>query len=149
MQRNVGAQDAYWRIGTGIAALWWASRRKRSRLAKVTAGIYGLVVLAEGVTRYDPLLDALGLSTAGVDDNRGKWTPATEEEDGDGASEAGGAAPPARTLLRVGRLALQSLPRRRPRTLWGVAQDGKGTEYTAPVAAESNNWSWDELEDME
>lgn len=138
MRKNIGRQDAYWRVGTGVLALLWASRRQRNRLAKATVGLYGLVALAQGVTRYDPIMEALGLSTNEEDNTNG--VSATAQ--GDGASEAGGAAAAGRTILKLGNLVIQHLPRRAPKSLWGVAQG-------ATMAPESNSWSWDELGDTE
>lgn len=135
MRKNVGQQDANWRIGTGIFALLWASRRKAGRMAKAAAGLYGLVALAEGITRYDPLMEALGCST---NDEEGNCSPPScvKSDIADVGAAIG------RTIFQLGNLVSQHMPRRQPRSMWGVAQG-------VTIAPESNNWKWDELDDAE
>lgn len=60
--KNVGTIDAYVRLTLGLAALTWATTGK---LGKWTGWVtlLGAMKVAEGVTRYSPLLAALGTST--------------------------------------------------------------------------------------
>ena len=56
----------YWRIGAGIATLWWASRPRRSGTQRMVGGLVGLTALAAGVTGYSPIMDALGMEAMDI-----------------------------------------------------------------------------------
>lgn len=66
MNKNVGTLDALMRITCGLAGLAWSTarmaRRSNSMLAPVIALLAGMKV-AEGVTRFCPMLHLLGISS--------------------------------------------------------------------------------------
>ena len=57
-QKNIGRLDAYMRISTGIVLTSVGIMRNKGLLT-----VMGSMKIAEGVTRYCPMLDLIGLST--------------------------------------------------------------------------------------
>lgn len=57
-QKNIGRLDAYIRISTGIVITSMGIMRDKGWLT-----VLGGMKIAEGVTRYCPMLDIMGLST--------------------------------------------------------------------------------------
>ncbi|MDR6225886.1 YgaP family membrane protein [Desmospora profundinema] len=66
MQKNVGTFDAFMRISCGLAGLAWSASRMARRPGRtgpmIVAMMSGMKV-AEGVTRFCPMLYAMGIST--------------------------------------------------------------------------------------
>lgn len=172
MKQNMSRQQIYWRIGTGIAALWWASRPKRRGLPRTIAGMVGTMALFEGVTGYSPIMEALGMESMAP--GAGTRTPAemgvrsgmpagtaaeavaaqyltesTLEDMGTDSHAAGGEREPGRILLRIGDYAVQKLPRQRDRSDWDAEREHNGVDYPTSVTPDSVGWSWDELVDNE
>jgi hypothetical protein len=63
VQKNVGSLDAFLRITCGLAGLSWSAAQGRRRFPCWFAALSAMKV-AEGITRFCPLLALLGLSTA-------------------------------------------------------------------------------------
>lgn len=65
MTKNVGRVDAYVRVSGGLmlVAFGTAAMARRPSLGSVLAVAVGSMKVAEGITRYDPMFDALGIST--------------------------------------------------------------------------------------
>jgi hypothetical protein len=63
MKKNVGTTDAVIRILIGVAGLIWSATRTRGRFPWLIALLSGMKV-AEGITRFCPVLALLGKSTA-------------------------------------------------------------------------------------
>ncbi|MFC4075598.1 YgaP family membrane protein [Salinithrix halophila] len=70
MQKNVGTLDALLRITLGTAGLAWSAsklmRRPGNSIALMMALISGMKI-AEGITRFCPLLFAIGVTTRDTD----------------------------------------------------------------------------------
>lgn len=66
MEKNIGTLDAYLRVSGGLmmVALGVAAMTRRSGIGSFLAVTLGSMKVAEGVTRYDPMYDAIGISTA-------------------------------------------------------------------------------------
>lgn len=66
MQKNVGTWDALMRITFGLTGLAWGIARLAQRpfglMPLMVAGLSGMKV-AEGITRFCPMLFAMGIST--------------------------------------------------------------------------------------
>jgi hypothetical protein len=66
MQKNVGTWDAIMRITLGLAGLAWSisrmTRRSNQGMPLLVALVSGMKV-AEGITRFCPLLYTMGVST--------------------------------------------------------------------------------------
>ncbi|MGF7185664.1 hypothetical protein GGQ84_001756 [Desulfitispora alkaliphila] len=60
MKKNVGDLDQYIRIACGLFMVGYGIRRDSTTLLAL-----GSMKVAEGVTRYCPVLDAVGISTTG------------------------------------------------------------------------------------
>lgn len=66
MQTNVGTLDATCRISLGLFSLGWSiSRMTRypHRGTYIMVGMMSSMAVAQGITRYCPMLDMLGIST--------------------------------------------------------------------------------------
>lgn len=65
MTKNVGMVDAYVRVSGGLmlVAFGAAAMARRPNLGSVLAITLGSMKVAEGITRYDPMFDAMGIST--------------------------------------------------------------------------------------
>ncbi len=65
VDQNIGTMDAYLRVSGGLmmVALGAAAMTRRSGLGSFLAVALGSMKVAEGVTRYDPMYDAMGIST--------------------------------------------------------------------------------------
>ncbi|MCL5676379.1 MAG: DUF2892 domain-containing protein [Firmicutes bacterium] len=65
MTKNVGRVDAYVRLSGGLmlVAFGAAAMSRRINLGSVLAITLGSMKVAEGITRYDPMFDAMGIST--------------------------------------------------------------------------------------
>lgn len=61
----MGTVDAYLRLSGGLmmVALGAAAMSRRSGLGSLLAVAVGSLKVAEGLTRYDPMYDAMGIST--------------------------------------------------------------------------------------
>lgn len=66
MQKNVGTWDALMRITFGLTGLAWSASRLAQRpvrlMTLMVAGLSAMKV-AEGITRFCPMLFAMGIST--------------------------------------------------------------------------------------
>lgn len=60
--RNVGTMDAYIRIALGLATLTWVATGNTGRWGGAAA-LLGSMQVAAGITRYCPMLDAIGTTT--------------------------------------------------------------------------------------
>lgn len=58
MQKNVGQLDAYMRISGGLTLLGWGIMKRSTPAVAI-----GAMKVAEGVTRFCPMLYLLGLNT--------------------------------------------------------------------------------------
>ncbi|OYD07527.1 YgaP family membrane protein [Paludifilum halophilum] len=66
MQKNVGTWDAIMRITMGAAGLAWSTScmtRKPGRTLPVIVAMMSGMKVAEGVTRFCPLLHAMGVTS--------------------------------------------------------------------------------------
>ncbi|SEN73742.1 YgaP family membrane protein [Lihuaxuella thermophila] len=63
MQKNIGTVDAIMRISCGLAGLAWSASRGRRDFPYVFAAMSAMKV-AEGITRYCPMLALFGRTTA-------------------------------------------------------------------------------------
>lgn len=72
MKKNVGTMDASMRITCGLAGLAWATakmiRRPYSSMPMLVA-ILSAMKVAEGITRYCPMLDLLNVNTLSKETN--------------------------------------------------------------------------------
>lgn len=66
--RNVGTLDAYVRIAAGLAALTWVAAGKAGRCSGLVT-LLGAMKVAEGITRFCPMLALLKTSTLEVVDH--------------------------------------------------------------------------------
>jgi hypothetical protein len=74
MKKNVGTVDAIGRITFGLTGLAWATAkmvRHPYRTMPMICALLSAMKVAEGITRYCPMLDYLGVSTA---ENKGRKT---------------------------------------------------------------------------
>ncbi|WP_124726513.1 YgaP family membrane protein [Staphylospora marina] len=62
VKKNVGTVDALIRIFVGTAGLIWCATRTGRRFPWLLAVFFGMKVV-EGITRYCPILDLLGIKT--------------------------------------------------------------------------------------
>ncbi|WP_235069917.1 DUF2892 domain-containing protein [Turicibacter sp. TJ11] len=80
--KNVGRMDAYVRISAGLMMISLGIMKHRGWMAAL-----GSMKVAEGITRYCPVLDALDLSTLSdeelIDDAIGNCVIDIEEDDDD------------------------------------------------------------------
>lgn len=80
--KNVGRMDAYVRISAGLMMVSLGIMKHKGWMAAL-----GSMKVAEGITRYCPLLDALNLSTLSdeelIDDAIGNCVIDIEEDDDD------------------------------------------------------------------
>lgn len=73
MQKNVGTIDAIMRITCGLTGVAWATSRmvRYPRRGLPTAvAMMGAMRVAEGVTRFCPMLKLLGTNTLGKSDKK-------------------------------------------------------------------------------
>lgn len=120
MMENVGTRDALMRISVGVLLVAWSASRQRWSWTSALSAAYGATKVAEGITRYCPLLAVFGLTTR-------------DETD---------AAP----IAKLAGIEWRQMPRPSGiRTLWGVRQDPEGEERlcTAPDAVDTKGWHWE------
>lgn len=77
--RNVGTVDAYIRITVGLAALTWVGARNGGSW-RWPVTLLGAMKVAEGITRYCPLLEAAGMSTLESVARQNGQAPADEHQ---------------------------------------------------------------------
>lgn len=68
MQKNIGTMDAIMRITCGLTGVAWATSRMvrhPRRGLPVAVAMMGAMKVAEGVTRFCPLLKLMGTNTVG------------------------------------------------------------------------------------
>lgn len=85
MQKNIGTFDAIMRITGGLTALAWATARMARRPYRgmpFIAAMMGAMKVAEGVTRFCPMLKLLGTNTLG------KETASADEKQPTGLKES-------------------------------------------------------------
>lgn len=71
MKKNVGTLDALFRISSGLFGLGWSTSRMTRfpyRGTYILVGMVSAMSVAEGITRYCPMLDMIGVSTLEIDD---------------------------------------------------------------------------------
>lgn len=84
MKKNVGTLDSIVRISIGLIGLAWSisrlsqKNRRLNRFVPWMTTMFSAVKVAEGITRYCPMLGFLKLSTA--NGNKGKVFTSEEEE---------------------------------------------------------------------
>lgn len=81
MQKNVGTIDAIMRITCGLTGIAWATSRMvrhPRRGMPVAVAMMGAMRVAEGVTRFCPMLKFLGANTL---EKSGKRLPALQGKD--------------------------------------------------------------------
>lgn len=90
MQKNIGTLDAIMRISFGLAGLAWSASRGRRKFPYVFAAISAMKV-AEGITRFCPMLALFGKTTANEekDHHRAILIPGKDpdERSGDGIKQ--------------------------------------------------------------
>lgn len=78
MKKNVGKIDAIMRITCGLTGLAWATsrmvRRPYSSMPMILAVLSGMKV-AEGITRYCPMLGLFGVNTMSEHEHKGGPSP--------------------------------------------------------------------------
>jgi tetrahydromethanopterin S-methyltransferase subunit D len=82
MKKNVGRVDAILRITCGLTGLAWSSARMVRhpyRTLPMIGAFLSAMKVAEGITRYCPILDLFGVSTIPADEQRKRVTAAKKE----------------------------------------------------------------------
>ncbi|HEX6970721.1 MAG TPA: DUF2892 domain-containing protein [Limnochordia bacterium] len=62
-EENVGPLDAYLRVTAGLMLLGWGASRRHTKLVSGLLMAVGAMRVAEGVTRWCPVLELLGKNT--------------------------------------------------------------------------------------
>lgn len=66
MERNVGTLDAIMRITCGLTGLAWSTShmsKRYDRTMPMLVSVYSAMKVAEGITRYCPILDMLNVNS--------------------------------------------------------------------------------------
>lgn len=76
LKRNVGTLDAYLRIAVGVVGIAWAlGRMSRPRMARRPAALlwFSAMKIAEGLTRFCPVMFVFGTSSRQWEQRMKKW----------------------------------------------------------------------------
>lgn len=75
VQQNVGSLDSWFRVAGGLVLLTFGATGRLGRSGSLLGIAIGACSVADGLTRYCPYYDMLGLSTLEGDEKRGPINP--------------------------------------------------------------------------